>query len=1851
MHFADPRSVSGFRPFWKELVYPIVVERSAGAKLWDIDGHEYIDFTMGFGTNLLGHSPRFITEAIAAQLERGLEIGPQSPLAGEVARLLCEFTGLERAAFCNTGSEAVLAAVRVARTVTGRARIATCSGYHGINDEFLVRAKTIGGERRTVAIAPGIPDTRRAKSLPSNTARPTRSKRCVRTRTKSRRSSSNPCKAAILHCSRASFSMSCASITREAGVALVFDEVITGFRCHPGGAQACFGVRADLVTYGKIIGGGMPIGALCGRAHFMDALDGGAWQFGDGSRPEAGVTFFAGTFVRHPLAMAASHAMLTFLKNEGAALQQRLNERTRLLVSELSVFLAETTPLIRIESFGSMFIVKFADDFRFGGFLFFHLRERGIHAWDNRLLFLSTAHSEEDIARFAAAFRESVAEMRAGGFLEVLGETMAIASPQERVVAPDVAMPPAVTPRIPAPFAEPARPLQFSLYFFGNYPAAYREDKYELIIEGTRFADRHGFTAVWLPERHFHSVGGFSPNAAVMAAALARETSRVQLRAGSVVLPLHHPVRVAEEWSLVDNLSRGRIGISIASGWHPNDFVFAPEAYDNRRELCAQSLATIRQLWNGGAISVRAGAGNEIEVKLFPLPVQPELPVWLTCVQAETYARAGELGLNVLSQLQNQSLEDVADKIRVYRAARARAGHDRGHVTILLHTFVAEDTAQALALVREPLREYLRSHVEISQRKLASRNGEATVNDADLDFLLDRAVDDYAHGKAFIGTPESCAAMGEQLLAIGVDEVGCLIDFGVDPNTVLATLPQLDELRKRFAVERPAAPATLPLTEAQRGLCLLTSTNSDASRAYNETSALELRGPLDVATLRRALQAIVDRHEALRTTIDIESETQTVHPQATIELPVIACEAPGDLDRCLGEIRALCFDFNRAPFMDARLCPLAPEHHVLFLTFHHIFGNGPSYVALFDDLCALYAGHALPPAMQLSYFVRLSAERAQIEAAVFWKAQFAEAPPVLELPLDRPRPAIMTFRGARETMELGTDIVAALRHTGAQHGGSLFMTLLSAFHVLLHRLSGQDDIVVGVPFSDEIRAHAGGDHLFANTTNVVPLRSRVADETTFTELLGANRQLVLQADEHQHYFFGNLLEAVNLPFDPSRPPLFAVLFNYESGAYRREMNGVTVELVTDRAPYLGLRETAMFELYLNVAETEHGLFFRCDYNTDLFDAATVRRWLGHLRTLLEAIVSDSGGPVGAMPLLNAAERAQALDEWNRTALEFPQETALHELFEETARRTPDACAVLDHGSRVSYLELDQRAHRIARRLRTLGVGSETFVGVCMERSTDLIAALLGILKAGGAYMPLDPSYPHHRLALMLNDSRPRIVLCDAANALAHRSEHPETRWETLDSASAESDAPLNEAVNPRQLAYLIYTSGSTGQPKGVALEHRSAVAFVHWAQQKFSQQEIAGVLAATSICFDLSVFEIFVPLAAGGTVVLARNILELPELPDADSVTLVNTVPSAMTELVRAHGLPANVRTVFLAGEPLSEALVSELRRTAGIRRVCDGYGPTETGYATFAEREPGTVATIGRPIGNVHTYLLDSRMQPVPAGVTGEIYIGGAGVARGYWQRPELTAQRFVPNPFCNEVPDAPERLYRTGDLARQRADGQLVYLGRADQQVKMRGYRVELGEIEAALREHPAIREAAVIARAAGTADARLLAYLVPVGDLPGASELRAFLKQTLPDFMLPAVFVRIDRLPLTPNGKLDRQALPEPDPASSTPTDDFVEPRNEIEKRIAEVWRNLLKVERVSIHDDFFALGGHSLTAMQAVARLRGTVLPGLNVHHMFARPTIAGLVEMLGQRVPATDGGCELAMTGAREEGVL
>ena len=1012
-----------------------------------------------------------------------------------------------------------------------------------------------------------------------------------------------------------------------------------------------------------------------------------------------------------------------------------------------------------------------------------------------------------------------------------------------------------------------------------------------------------------------------------------------------------------------------------------------------------------------------------------------------------------------------------------------------------------------------------------------------------------------------------------------------------------------------------------PASFAQERLWFLEQLG-DEGTAYNLPVVLSLRGPLDPSALAAALSEVVRRHEALRTVFRrLRSEiVQVITPSRPVSLPRIDLRGLPSPEAEAGRLAIQAarqrFDLAQGPLLRALLLRLADQEHRLILSMHHIASDGWSIGVLGRELASLYASFSagLPsrlPELRVQYADFAVWQRAWLRGEVladhlaWWRDQLAGLPPVLDLPTDRPRPAARSGQGGRVRfkIESAAELTALARRSGA----TLFMALLAVFQTLLARWSGSDDVAVGSPIANRNRAET--EPLIGFFVNTVVLRAGFADDPTFGGLLRQVREATLGAYAHQDLPFEKLVEELRPERALSHAPLFQVMLILQNLAAAPP---VLPGLETSLAEVSG--ESARFDLTLAFATDGSGLRGEIEYDRDLFDETTARRLLGHYLTLLEA-VSGSGTDRRAaeLDLLSSAEKAQLLT-WNETDQPFQGDICLHERFAAQVARTPGAVALVAGEERIAYADLDARANRLARRLRRLGVEPESRVGVALERTPRLLVALLAVLKAGGAYVPLDPAYPRERLAFLLADAQegqPASVLLTERNVIDRL---PSFSGTTLcldeEDLSAENErAPETQAV-AANLAYLIYTSGSTGRPKGVAIAHRSAAALLDWAAEVFTAAELAGVLAATSITFDLSVFELFLPLTTGGTVILAADALELPHLAAKSEVTLVNTVPSAMAALIRAGGMPAGVRTVNLAGEALKRALVDEIYALPGVEKIFNLYGPSEdTTYSTWAlaPREASAEPTIGVPVANTQAHIVDRALGLLPAGVPGELCLGGEGLARGYLNRPELTAEKFIPDPFA---PDG--RLYRTGDLVRRRVDGELEFLGRIDHQVKVRGFRIELGEVEAALLTHPEVVETVVVAL-----DQRLVAYLSPAVPADVKERLRA----RLPEHMVPAVFVGLPALPRTPNGKVDRKALPAPD-LGSVPASQRT-PGTQLEELVAEIWCDVLRLERIGPDDDFFALGGHSLLATQVVSRLREVCGVEIPLRRLFEAPTVAGI----------------------------
>ena len=780
------------------------------------------------------------------------------------------------------------------------------------------------------------------------------------------------------------------------------------------------------------------------------------------------------------------------------------------------------------------------------------------------------------------------------------------------------------------------------------------------------------------------------------------------------------------------------------------------------------------------------------------------------------------------------------------------------------------------------------------------------------------------------------------------------------------------------------------------------------------------------------------------------------------------------------------------------------------------------------------------------------------------------------------------------------------------------MTLLAAFDLLLCRYAGQEQVLVGTPIANRNRSETEG--LIGFFVNTLVLRGDVRGNPSFSELLRRVRETALGAYAHQDLPFEKLVEELQPERDMSRSPLFQVMFVLQNAPGEAlELEGLSLSGVE------GAGETARFELTLGLQEDGGRVIVGgMEYNVDLFKAETMGRLVESYERVLQAVVADTEQRVLEIDLLSEEERRQILEGWNDTVREYRSAGGMHRLFEAQVECTPAATALVFGNQRLSYVELNERANRLAHYLRELGVAAEDRVGILMERSPVMVVSLLGVLKAGCCYVPLDPQYPRERLEFMQADAGVCVLLTTEGLAeICGVEQSEQLRVVYVEGVEQEACSEnLNVAVSEQQLAYLIYTSGSTGVPKGVAITHGSAETFIHWASETFNQQVLTGVLFSTSICFDLSIFEIFVTLSNGGKVILAENALQLPELAAASQVTLINTVPSAMAELVRMRAIPESVRVVNLAGETLSKELVTEIYATTAVKTVYNLYGPSEdTTYSTFTATRKGEPVTIGRPIANTRAYVLDANRQCVPIGVVGELYIAGDGLARGYLKRPELTAEKFVANPFST-TPGA--RLYRTGDLVRYQREGELEYLGRLDQQVKVRGFRIELGEIEAVLSSHPEITESVVLVQQDKHGEKRLVAYIVSANKPEG--KLRDYLRERLPEYMVPQAFVPLPKLPLTPNGKVDRRALQ----AVEIEVESLIEPRDVVELQLAHIWEEVLDVKHVGVRDDFFSLGGHSLLAVRLMARIQANFGQHLPLASLFQGPTVEKLASLLREQ---------------------
>lgn len=1060
----------------------------------------------------------------------------------------------------------------------------------------------------------------------------------------------------------------------------------------------------------------------------------------------------------------------------------------------------------------------------------------------------------------------------------------------------------------------------------------------------------------------------------------------------------------------------------------------------------------------------------------------------------------------------------------------------------------------------------------------------------------------------------------------------------------------LDLLRQKVEPKQP-----YPLSLGQQALWFLYQLAPE-STAYNIMYAVRLKPNIDTAILEQAFTKTIARHPSLRSTYKTEDgqPVQQVSQDLPVQFKVTQTSdlSQDYLDNWLAENADRPFKLEQGDLIRAHVLnrsdqtdSIEKKEFILLLVAHHIAIDFWSLDILIDDLCLLYqsieqgTSISLPP-LTVQYQDYVRQEQSKLASPEldrqwdYWQQKLAGELPVLNLPTDKPRPPVQTYNGVSQYFTLNEELSQGIRELAKKTGTTPYAIVLAAFQVLLLRYTNQSELLIGCPMAGRIDPEL--EKIVGYFVNPVVLRANIAGNPTFEELITKTRQTLFEALDYQELPFPLLVKKLQPERDPSRSPLFqaALVWDRSRQGEDNSAEATRNELILD---YVAMEQRgAELDILLTLFDSGESLAGTWRYNTDLFATTTIERMAGNFQTLLEGIVANPERPITELPILTKAEEHQLLIEWNKTQTDYSQDKCIHFLFEAQVAKTPDAVAVVFEEQQLTYQELNNRANQLAKYLCNLGVKPDVLVGISVERSIEMLVGLLGILKAGGAYVPLDPKYPQERLSYMLADSGIKVLLTqqsllETLPPTSVRVVCLDTDWQMIE---CQPEDNLERESFLGNLAYVIYTSGSTGKPKGVLIEHQGLCNLAQVHRNIFDVKSTSNVLQFASVSFDASVSEIFMALTSGATLVLgtASQLMpgdDLRQILVERGITHV-TLPPSVLAVLSINELPA-LGQIIVAGETCPSELVNQW--SVG-RRFFNAYGPTEsTVCATIAEiNEDSEKITIGRPIANTQVYILNSYLQPVPIGVIGELYIGGDGLARGYLNRRELTAEKFMFNPFSNQ---AEARLYKTGDLARYLPDGSIEFRGRADNLVKIRGFRIELGEIETTLAQHSDVSEAVVIVREDVPGDQQLVAYIVSESQSTAtSSKLRSFLKAKLPNYMVPSAFVTLTKLPLTPNGKINRRALPKPDGSNNLEKDTYVAPRNELERQIATVWKQVLHLEKVGTHENFFDLGGHSLLLAQVQSKLgkqlQGIIDKDISVMNLFTYPTISELAQYLASK---------------------
>lgn len=1866
------------------LHYPICATSSSGAHFRAAGGRDYLDLAMGFGCHLFGHNPPFLIEALTAQLDKSLAEHVESEHEAEVRRMFGELTGLTLLEFRSSGTEAIMAAIRVARATTGRTKVAVlANAYHGHFDSTLVTASPGSAQFAASPMASGVPASLFADTLVlpfgdavalEMVARHAHELAAVFVEpVQNRKPDFHPGK----------FLAELRSVTAEHGVLLVFDEVLLGFRVHPAGAQGWFGVRADLAAYGKILGGGTPIASLAASPELAATLrhQAVATERVRGAEPSGSGAF----------AMAAARAMLTELTRSGPALQRELNARTDRLLADLNQDFKDLGVPLGARNFGSFF--RFCQG---GNFSFIHtpaefelfLKElvaEGVYVIEGATCFLSTAHDDEDLEHLRSAARRATERMLGVGFWSKQRKVGGAPS-RARSDAPADARPAPTAMRAVAPAAQTqprevphtaragAHGLDIGISFFGSYERTRGPEAFAGLLDMAREADAMGLSALWLPERHFHAFGGFSPNPSVLAAAVAVQTRNIAIRAGSVILPLHHPARVVEEWAVVDNLSHGRVGLTFASGWQANDFVFAPGGFAGRKAGLFTAIETVQRLWRGEPLKHRNDLGDDVELRTYPQPVQATVPTWVASLgDVETFERAGALGVGILTNLIGQDVPTLSEKIALYRRARERHGHDpaQGHVAVLVHTFIGEDLSTTREAARKPLYEYLMSAVDLRGRMFGDTKADfSRLTDDDRDYILSKAFDRYTSRNALIGTPESCAPILRELRAAGADEVACFVDFGIAPELVRSSLPHLAALlsgppasgvstrpaRAREIAAEPAIAATSPSVQQSRGvgeeapgagrpktriapasadqaqLFLQNRLGGHRARAYHVRTLLRLRGPLRLAAFQGAWQALNVRHEVLRTVLLDEGRAQRVlgrssPPPTVIDLSRLAAgEREPALSELLAQEWSLPFDLEAQPAYRVTLACLDEREHVMVLSVHHALLDASGTNTLLEELGTLYrAGlesreSGLPSALQFIDFLeerrgRLAPQQLA-EHERFFRTLFPDGIPRLDLPTDFPRPALRSYRGRQYVGHVPESLFARLKRASRRAACTPFLTVLASYALLLQRWSRQADVVIGTSARPSWTAGRG---LAGWSTNLLPILVQGSESTTVEQLLRHVRARFLDALDHEDVPFATLLEWFGAG-DPGSLPLIATTFNWDKVAVP-ELPELEVEVLATASI-----DSTRFDLALDVNELPEGLSFYWDFNTDLFRAESVECLHSSLLTLLDGLVaaveSAPQGAVGALP-------STTLDPLPVSPLVRQPEPTLLMRFLAHVDDQPDEPAVADENGELSYREVSRRMRSVAGQLGKAGVATGDRVLVHLPAGADLLVILLACWSRGAVVVPLDVNQPEpwKRAQSALIGARvvftsPQALL-DLPDVVPLSANFEEAVLEDVGLAAPSADLP----------AYIVFTSGSTGQPKAVVINHANVA---HYSR---AVCERLGLARGTYLCVsppqvDLGYTMWFAALFTGGKLCLASSrtveqVSALFELASTHPPDYLKITPSHFEALAAHDGieklLPAE--KLIFGGETLRWELIDKLSALPHRCSVANHYGPAETTVGVAAgevprERIASTRSVpVGAALGETVLLVLDAALQPLPDGLAGELCVAGPSVGAGYFSDTERTEQAFI---TVQAGQLASLRLYRTGDWARRLPDGSFEILGRIDRQLKVHGFRFEPAMLENLLAEHPAVERAVVTSRA--DAGGNLVAYYTTRAGFsePSVDDLRELVRGRVPRPLVPAFFVRIAALPLSPGGKLNLAALP---PAEPIAVHKSAAPAGAAEQTMLSLWREVLGRPEMGVDDDFFEVGGHSLHAIRLSARVKRAFGVDVGLDVLFEQSTVAQLVRSL------------------------